>query len=133
MHALVVMHRRTLYENVDSAKIKVPFYTTDIDILRVASMHRIIIHCIDITIHIDESLHRQYIYYGSRFFIICHIHNHLYYTKLYYIIYYIIYYILYYSIIHDISQDFIYSDVLLYIVVGGAAVLFRCFRTRRRR
>ncbi len=25
-HALVVMHRRTLYENVDSAKIKVPFY-----------------------------------------------------------------------------------------------------------
>ncbi len=46
------MHRRTLYENVDSAKIKVPFYTTDIDILRVASMHRI-----DILIHIDESLH----------------------------------------------------------------------------
>ncbi len=35
------MHRRTLYENVDSAKIKVPFYKTDIDILRVASMHRI--------------------------------------------------------------------------------------------
>ncbi len=33
MHGLVVMHRRTLYENVDSAKIKVPFYTTDIDIL----------------------------------------------------------------------------------------------------
>ncbi len=26
-------NRRTLYENVDSAKIKVPFYTTDIDIL----------------------------------------------------------------------------------------------------
>ncbi len=25
-HALVVMHRRTLYENVDSAKIKVTFY-----------------------------------------------------------------------------------------------------------
>ncbi len=38
---LVVMHRRRLYENVDSAKIKVPFYTTDIYILRVASMHRI--------------------------------------------------------------------------------------------
>ncbi len=52
-----VMHRRTLYENVDSAKIKVPFYTTDIDILRVASMHRIVIHCIDISIHINESLH----------------------------------------------------------------------------
>ncbi len=50
----MVMHRRTLYENVDSAKIKVPFYTTDIDILRVASMHRIVIH---ISIHIDASLH----------------------------------------------------------------------------
>ncbi len=48
MHALAVIHRRTLCENVDSAKIKVPFYTTDFDILRVASMHRIIIHCIDI-------------------------------------------------------------------------------------
>ncbi len=57
MHALPVMHRRTLYENVDSAKIKVPFYTTDIDILRVASMHRIVIHYIGISIHIDESLH----------------------------------------------------------------------------
>ncbi len=32
----------------------------------------------------------------------------------------------------DISPDFFYSDVLLDIVVGGAAVLFRCFRTRRR-
>ncbi len=39
-------------ENVDSAKIKCAFYTTDIDILRVASMHRIVI-----SIHIDESLH----------------------------------------------------------------------------
>ncbi len=48
MHALAVIHRRTLCENVDSAKIKVPFYTTDFDILRVASMHRIVIHCIDI-------------------------------------------------------------------------------------
>ncbi len=57
MHALVVMHRRTLYENVDSAKIKVLFYTTDIDILRMTLMHRIVIHCIDISIHIDESLH----------------------------------------------------------------------------
>ncbi len=47
MHALMVMHRRTLYENVDSAKIKVPFYTTDIDILSVALMHHIVIHCID--------------------------------------------------------------------------------------
>ncbi len=28
MHTLVVMHRQTLYENVDSAKIKVPFYIT---------------------------------------------------------------------------------------------------------
>ncbi len=51
MHALAVMHIRTLCENVDSAKIRVPFYTTDIDILLMASMHRIIIH------HIDESLH----------------------------------------------------------------------------
>ncbi len=31
------MHRRTLCENVDSAKIKVPFYTTDIYILGMAS------------------------------------------------------------------------------------------------
>ncbi len=51
MHALVVMHRRTLYENVDSAKINVPFYTKDIVILRVASMHRIVIHCIDISMN----------------------------------------------------------------------------------
>ncbi len=35
---------RTLYENVDSVKIKVRFYTTDIDILRVASMHRIVFY-----------------------------------------------------------------------------------------
>ncbi len=57
MHALVVMHRWTLYERVDSAKIKVPFYTIDIDSLRVASMHRIVIHCIDISINIYESLY----------------------------------------------------------------------------
>ncbi len=57
MHALAVMHRRTLCKNVDSAEIKVPFYTTDIDILRVALMHRIVIDCIDISIHIDELLH----------------------------------------------------------------------------
>ncbi len=31
----------------------------------------------------------------------------------------------------DISPDLVYSDVLLYIVVGGAAVLFRRFRARR--
>ncbi len=31
----------------------------------------------------------------------------------------------------DISPVFIYSDVLLDIVVGGAAVLFRCNRARR--
>ncbi len=55
MHALPVMHRRTLREYVDSAKIKVPFYTTDIDILHVASMHRIVTHHIDTSIHIDES------------------------------------------------------------------------------
>ncbi len=40
-----------LYENVDSAKIKVPFYTTDIDILHVASIHRIVIHRIDISMN----------------------------------------------------------------------------------
>ncbi len=53
MHALAVMHRRTLCENVDSAKIKLPFYTTDIDILRVASMcdDRIVTHRIDISIN----------------------------------------------------------------------------------
>ncbi len=50
MHALVVMHRQTLCKNVDSAKIKVPFYTTNINILRVASIHRIVIHRIDISI-----------------------------------------------------------------------------------
>ncbi len=48
MQALVVLHRWTLCENVDSAKIKVPFYSTDIDILRMASMHRIVKHRIDI-------------------------------------------------------------------------------------
>ncbi len=36
---------------MDSAKIKVPFYTTDINILRVASMHRIVIHHIDISMN----------------------------------------------------------------------------------
>ncbi len=30
---------------------KVSFYTPDIDILRVASMHRIVIHCIDISMN----------------------------------------------------------------------------------
>ncbi len=44
MHALAVIHRRRLCENVDGAKIKV---NTDIDILRVASMYRIVIHRID--------------------------------------------------------------------------------------
>ncbi len=29
-----------------------PFYATDIDILRVASMHRIVTHCIDISMNI---------------------------------------------------------------------------------
>ncbi len=33
---------------------------------------------------------------------------------------------------HDISPVFVYSDVLLGIVVGEAAVLFRRFRTRKR-
>ncbi len=51
MYSLVVIHSRLLYENVDRAKIKAPFHTTDIDILRVASMHRIVIHCIDISMN----------------------------------------------------------------------------------
>ncbi len=38
MHVLAVRHRWTLYENVDSAKIKVPFYTTDIE------YNKIIVH-----------------------------------------------------------------------------------------
>ncbi len=42
-------------------KIKVPIYTTDIDILRVASMHRIVRH------HIDESL----IQFNFQFKFIC--------------------------------------------------------------
>ncbi len=33
---------------------------------------------------------------------------------------------------HGLLPDFVYSDVLLNVVVGGAAALFRCFRTRRR-
>ncbi len=58
MHALVVMHRRTLCENVDSAKIKVPFYryryfTHSID----ASYASYIVSIYSISIHIDESLH----------------------------------------------------------------------------
>ncbi len=71
MHVLVVMHRRTLCENVDSAKIKVPFYTTDIDILHVASMHRIVIHRIDISmnrytlIYICIKLHSESIQLNS--------------------------------------------------------------------
>ncbi len=60
IHALVVMHRRTLCENVDSAKIKVPFYTTEIK--KNSPWHRIVIHRIDITIHIDESLHPYAVY-----------------------------------------------------------------------
>ncbi len=31
--------------------VKVPFYMTDIDILCMASMHRIVIHCIDISMN----------------------------------------------------------------------------------
>ncbi len=52
---LVVMHRRTLYENVDSAEIKVPFYGYRYLQVCVASMHRIIIHCIRLS---DETLNR---------------------------------------------------------------------------
>ncbi len=57
MHALAVKHRWTLCENVDSAKIKVTFYTTDIDILHVASMHCIAIHRI-VSIYRSKSMNR---------------------------------------------------------------------------
>ncbi len=57
MHTLAVMHRHTLCENVDSAKIKVPFSTTNIDILHMASMHRIVIHRIDISIQRSAQAH----------------------------------------------------------------------------
>ncbi len=56
MHAFVVMHRRTLCENVDSAKIKVPFYTTDIYILRINASYRHTFYR-----YIDESLHPYYL------------------------------------------------------------------------
>ncbi len=51
MHALAVIHRRTLCKNMDIAKIKVPFYTTDINILHMASMHRIVIYRVDISMN----------------------------------------------------------------------------------
>ncbi len=44
---------------MDSGKIKMPFYTTDIDILRMALMHRIIINR-----YIDESLHPYSLWYN---------------------------------------------------------------------
>ncbi len=49
MHTLAVMHR--------SAKIKMPIYTTDNNILGMASIHCIIRHLNDVQIHIDGSLH----------------------------------------------------------------------------
>ncbi len=55
MHALAVKHRWTLCENVDSVRIKVTFYTTDIDILHVASMHCIVIHRI-VSIYRSKSM-----------------------------------------------------------------------------
>ncbi len=64
MHVLVVMHRRTLNENVDSADRYYRYIC--IDILRVASMHCIVIHCIDILIHIDESLHPYWLHIWFR-------------------------------------------------------------------
>ncbi len=55
LHVLVVMHRRTLCENVDSAKIKVPFYTTDIDILH---WHRCIVSSYIASIYRSISMNR---------------------------------------------------------------------------
>ncbi len=55
MRALAEIRRRTLCgtKDVESVKIKVPY----IDILRVASMHRIVRNAIDASIYIDVSLH----------------------------------------------------------------------------
>ncbi len=61
MRMFAVMHRQTLCANVDSAKIKMPIYTTDIDIMRVSSMHRTVRHRIDVLIHINELLHPYWI------------------------------------------------------------------------
>ncbi len=54
MHALAVIHRRTFCENVDSAKIKVTFYITDIDIFMrgIDASYRHTLYR-----YIDESLH----------------------------------------------------------------------------
>ncbi len=59
MHALDVMHTRTLCENVDSAKIKVLFYTTDIDILQILIFymwHRCIVSSYIVSIYRSISM-----------------------------------------------------------------------------
>ncbi len=70
------MHRWTLCENVDSAKIKVSFYTTDIDILRVASMHRIVIHRIVISMNRYTPI--IYIHTHTHIYIYIYIYIHTY-------------------------------------------------------
>ncbi len=52
MHVLAVMHRRTLCENVDRAKIKVPFLY-----YRYRYFTHGIVSSYIVSIHIDESLH----------------------------------------------------------------------------
>ncbi len=59
MHKLAVMHRRTLCENVDSAKIKVPFFILQISIFY--AWHRCIVWSYIVSIHIDESLHPYFV------------------------------------------------------------------------
>ncbi len=55
VHALAIMHRRTLCENVDSAKLKVPFYTIDTDIY---AWHRRIVSSYIVSIYWSISMNR---------------------------------------------------------------------------
>ncbi len=56
MYALAVMHRRTLCENVDSAKIKVPFYKYRYFKHGIDTSHRHTLYW-----YIDESLHPYFL------------------------------------------------------------------------
>ncbi len=58
------MHKPAICENVDSGKTKAPIFTTDINILCMVSMHRIVKHHIDASIHFDELLH-PYLKYSA--------------------------------------------------------------------
>ncbi len=56
------MHKPAICENVDSGKTKAPIFTTDIDILRMASI--ILSNIVLMQIHFDESLH-PYLKYSA--------------------------------------------------------------------